>query len=115
MNFSPTPIDIAALDLRWSDAESSGAEIDPGFLKILTDTTSLTQQLIKLSDGDFRVELLEERWMRIASLSLRAQFGPVHEDQDFWSRKVILRGHDEPWVMAHSLMPRHALRESSAR
>ncbi len=88
-----------------------GPALQPGseWQKWLYDTGSLTQLLIKKSDGQFRVELVKEEWIRVGSSELRSRFGPVSATQRFWSRKVVLLGKDTPWVMAHTLIPEHSL------
>lgn len=73
------------------------------------DSGSLTQLLIKKSNNRFRVELVAQEWLEIAGADLRSQFGPVSTGHRFWSRKVVLMGNDEPWVMAHTLVPEHSL------
>ena len=73
------------------------------------DPASLTQSLIKKSNGNFRVHLVAEEWIEIDRTDLRAQFGPVATTHRFWSRKVVLMGNNTPWVMAHTLVPEHSL------
>lgn len=106
---SPKP-PVPGLDdssLEWQSPERCQS-IDASRLKVLCDTTSLTARLKKLSHGDFEVEVLQEGWIRLKHPGLLSAFGPVAPDHRFWSRRVILKGLGEPWVMAHSLLPEHA-------
>lgn len=101
--------DIAALNLDWHGFGERKSSPSVDWQGWLFDSGSLTQRLIQKSDGDFSVEVLSERWQGVAEASTRAHFGPLHEDHEFWSRKVVLRGEGEPWVLAHTLIPRHSL------
>lgn len=83
--------------------------IDAARRAVLCDETSLTARLKQLSEGDFTVEVLQEGWIHLKTRALLAAFGPVASGHRFWSRHVILRGRDEAWVMAHSLLPEHAV------
>ncbi len=75
----------------------------------LLDSGSLTARLKLLSAGVFSVEVVDELWATLPDREFRSRFGPIAPDHPFWSRRVILSGNGEPWVLAHTLIPRHAL------
>ena len=75
----------------------------------LFDTGSLTERLKIFGGGSFDLSLLEETWVCCDSLELRGKFGPISIEHDFWSRKVYLSCFGKPVVMAHTLVPQHAL------
>lgn len=75
----------------------------------LFDPGSLTQSLIRKSRGNFRVEVTSEQWISLPFASVRSRFGPLIAEHKFWSRKVVLRGNDTPWVLAHTLVPQFSL------
>lgn len=73
----------------------------------LLDQGSLTQRLIKTSRGQFKVQVLSQRWQR-PRLSERALLDmPVREVAII--REVLLLCHNEPWVFARSVMPAKSL------
>lgn len=75
----------------------------------LLDSGSLTARLKVLSAGGFSVEVIDELWTSLPDREFRLRFGPIAPDHPFWSRRVILSGNGEPWVLAHTLIPEHAL------
>ncbi len=99
--------DIASSQFDWKGAEEY--EVPDCWKDWLHDPGSLTKALILKSDNQFRVEVVDERWITIDSAELRGEFGPVAAEQKFWSRKVVLSGRGVPWVMAHTLLPAHSL------
>lgn len=101
--------DITLATLSWLPPARLNPKPDPNWLKWLLDLDSLTQLLIAESEGEFSVDLVEEKWCCIESANIRKYFGPVSESHRFWSRKVILKGRQTPWVMAHTLVPEHSL------
>jgi chorismate--pyruvate lyase len=67
----------------------------------------LTAKLIKLSHGEFRVQVLQQvraRASRSEALALGIGFHKL-----CLVREVILRGHDRPWVFARSVLPLSSL------
>ena len=74
----------------------------------LSEQGSLTRLLKLTSAGRFSVQVLNERRQQIQSAKLRAEFGPLAENHSFWSRQVALYGNEEPWVLAHTLLPAHS-------
>jgi len=75
----------------------------------LLDSGSLTARLKVLCAGGFSVEVIDELWTSLPDREFRLRFGPIAPDHPFWSRRVILSGNGEPWVLAHTLIPEHAL------
>lgn len=65
---------------------------------------SLTQQLTDLAEGQFRVELIQERFQRLSFTNSRWMSMPhMHTS---WVRESYLYGVDEkPWVKAKSIFP----------
>jgi chorismate--pyruvate lyase len=105
----PTVPDIADPALQWKPLEHCWPKPDPQWRSWLLDPGSLTQILVKKSEGDFRVELIEEGWVNGGSDALLDCLGPAMAKQEMWSRKVVLLGKGEPWVTAHTLVPRISL------
>ena len=101
--------DISAADLDWHSEGQRESEPSEEWRRWLFDPGSLTQSLIEKSDGDFAVQLLSEQWQTVEEPRTRSCFGPLKEDHRFWSRKVLLRGGGEPWVLAHTLIPQYSL------
>lgn len=82
--------------------------VPPQWRHWLFDQGSLSARLAARSDGDFRVQVLAQRWAlptaaeRLAlSLGLR---------QRALIREVLLRGRGQPWVYARSVLPLALLR-----
>ncbi|MFT6550335.1 MAG: chorismate--pyruvate lyase [Zhongshania marina] len=73
----------------------------------LLDTGSLTAHLRRVSQGQFHVEVLFQRW-QIPRLSERRLLGMGDRD---WGliREVRLHCHNEPWVYARSVLPATSL------
>lgn len=94
--------------LRWSEAERLFPAPPPAVATALLDSGSLTEQLVARAGSSFAVQRLEEDWCQLSEQSLRREFGPVQQSHRFWSRKVLLSGLAEPWVLAHTLMPAHS-------
>lgn len=69
----------------------------------LLDRGSLTQRLMALSGGQFRVQVLAQR-RAVPRLSERRALG-LPPRQLALIREVILRGRDQPWVFARSVLP----------
>jgi chorismate--pyruvate lyase len=71
---------------------------------------SLTKKLQSISDGTFFVRVLSEGWayQSVSPASGLTQCGSGK--LLMWSRRVLLGGHGENWVAAHSLIPITTLR-----
>lgn len=74
----------------------------------LCEQGSLTRLLKLVSGGRFSVQVLDEHSQPVRNAQLRAEFGPLAADHSFWSRQVVLYGNEEPWVLAHTLLPAHS-------
>ena len=74
-------------------------------LSWLLDPGSLTQRLRLMSHGKFNVNVLEEGWQQGSTPSLLQCFSPHVVQARMWSRKVVLRCGETPWVAAHTLIP----------
>ncbi len=73
----------------------------------MLDAGSLTAKLIKLSHGKFRVQVLQQVHLRASkseALALGIDFGSL-----CLIREVILRGEEQPWVFARSVLPLSSL------
>lgn len=101
--------DIADPALQWRPLEHCCPKPGPEWRSWLLDPGSLTQVLIRKSEGDFRVEVIEEEWVTCDSAALEEYLGVAMAGEELWSRKVVLLGKGEPWVMAHTLVPRVSL------
>lgn len=69
----------------------------------LMDRGSLTQRLVQLSGGNFRVEVLGQRWA-IPTASERKALG-MRSREKALIREVQLIGNDQAWVYARSILP----------
>ena len=69
----------------------------------LMDRGSLTQRLIKRSNGDFRVELVRQGWARPTRSEAKAL--NMSTRQVALVREVQLIGKGQPWVFARSIIP----------
>lgn len=96
-------------ELRWFTHPGLRSPLHPStrLQTWLLDGGSLTAKLIKLSHGEFRVQVLQQvrgRASRSEALALNIGF---HER--CLIREVILRGHNQPWVFARSVLPLSSL------
>lgn len=95
--------------LRWSTYPRLSSHLHPStsLQNWLLDNGSLTSKLVKLSRGHFRVEVLRQIHAR-ASLSEVESLG-IDPHHLCLIREVILRGYDQPWVFARSVLPLSSL------
>ena len=98
-----------AEDIPWFSAQDPRADEAREDLPALLDAGSLTATLRNLSDGSFAVELLEEGWSACSRSSFIERFAEAAAISRFWSRKVVLQGGGEDWVIAHTLIPEASL------
>ena len=89
----------------WRDAEHILPRLGPYWASWLLDMGSLTQRLKTLSKGDFRVELVEQRWVSSSRAVLLEGLSANEAKQRLWSRKVVLMCAGEPCIAAHTLIP----------
>ncbi len=74
----------------------------------LFDQGSLTARLVARSGGDFRVQVLAQRWAPPTAPERRALGLGLR--QRALIREVLLRGRGQPWVHARSVLPLALLR-----
>lgn len=97
--------------MPWQTYSQLQYQVQPRALRPwLLDRGSLTERLIAVSDGQFRVEVLQQRWgvahrdeARLLGLKAR---------QAALIREVILYGKQQPWVYARSILPATSLERS---
>ena len=99
-------------ELRWYTHPGLPSPLHPStsLQTWLLDSGSLTAKLIKLSGGEFGVQVLQQvhgRASRSEALALGIGF-----QERCLIREVILRGHNQPWVFTHSVLPLHNLTNS---
>ncbi len=73
----------------------------------LLDRGSLTERLVALSQGHFRVQVIQQR-MGCPRLSEQRLLG-MRTRQQALIREVILFGNNQPWVYARSIIPQRTL------
>lgn len=94
----------ADAELCWRRVERHWPRPPPIWQQSLLATGSLTHRLQALSGGTFKVRVLDEGWVQGSARTISV-FGKRKAAQIMWSRRVLLCGHGEPWVAAHSLIP----------
>lgn len=97
-----------SFDTRWLSLRRPLKTIVPSeWQNWLLDSGSLTQRLVKLSQGHFRVEVVRQGWMR----PTRSEANALAMDprQRALVREVQLLGNDVPWVFARSIIPAQTL------
>lgn len=93
-----------SFDVRWCALRRPVAGDAPYTLrKWLLDKGSLTQHLVRASQGDFRVEVMRQAWSRPTRSEALALGIPPREI--CLIREVQLIGRAEPWVYARSIIP----------
>ena len=99
---------------RWRPQRRlTRARLPAGLRPWLLDTGSLTQRLIVAARGDFRVELLRQRWTRPMRNEARAL--GLRPEAHAWVREVRLVCGGVPWVYARTVMPRAMLTGAERR
>ena len=98
-----------ARELRWFVRPRQPWHLHPStaLRSWLLDSGSLTAKLLKLSQGEFKVQVLRQvhaRASRSEALALGIGFNEL-----CLVREVILRGHNQPWVFARSVLPLSSL------
>ena len=76
--------------------------------KTLFDTSSLTAQLIAISDGDFSVQVLWQGWRKISPQEARL-LNCTGNETFAWCRDVALKVKGKPRVYARTCMPKSTL------
>ncbi|PCH58384.1 MAG: chorismate--pyruvate lyase [SAR86 cluster bacterium] len=101
--------DMMDPQLRWKPLSQSFPRPSPIWQSWLIDQGSLTKLLIAKSNQNFKVQVLEETWVNGRESAFTGRLHSSVARQSMWSRKVVLKGHNQPWVMAHTLVPRCSL------
>ncbi|PIE25195.1 MAG: chorismate--pyruvate lyase [Neptuniibacter caesariensis] len=97
-----------SFDTRWTFLRRPFEQVTPQAWRTwLTDSGSLTQRLVRLSKGDFRVEVIRQGWFR-PTRSEALELG-INARQFTLVREVQLVGNDQPWVFARSIIPAQTL------
>lgn len=103
-----TALTRQSFDTRWTTLRRSYHQVAPTeWYSWLTDSGSLTQRLVKLSQGNFRVEVVRQGWMRPTRSEAKAL--NMHSRQFALAREVQLIGKGTPWVYARSIIPAQTL------
>ena len=93
---------------RWQDYRHFTPDNLPDSVRSwLLDNGSLTQRLIKCSEGQFKVQVLTQQWQR-PRLSEASLLGMQNRETAI-VREVALLCAGEPWVFARSVMPASSL------
>lgn len=108
----PVPIKSAlttqSFDTRWLKLRRPLKTVVPHeWQSWLLDSGSLTQRLVKRSQGNFRVEVVRQGWMRPTRSEANAL--GIDQRQCALVREVQLIGNDVPWVFARSIIPAQTL------
>jgi chorismate--pyruvate lyase len=85
----------------------TSAELPYDVREWLLDEGSLTEQLLKTSDGNFEVLRLRQEWSR-PHLS-EARLLDIPTGQEALVREVVLKCFEQPWVFARSVIPSRSL------
>ncbi len=88
--------------------ELLNSDIPGGIREWLFDPSSLTARLVAACDGDFRVEVISQGWMRpMFNEARRLGMAP---EQMALIRQVYLYCNQQPWVFARTVIPHFSLR-----
>lgn len=91
-------------DTRWITLRSAYHKVAPSvWYSWLSDSGSLTQRLLKLSEGQFRVEVIRQGWYRPTRSEAKAL--GMRSRQYALVREVQLMGKGQVWVYARSIIP----------
>jgi chorismate--pyruvate lyase len=88
----------------WQDYHHfTAAQLPSSIRHWILDSSSLTQRLIKVSGGNFKVQVVSQQWQR--PRQSERQLLQMENRELAIVREVILRCHDQPWVFARSVIP----------
>lgn len=97
-----------AQDIIWKRCHSlQKNRLPPTIKHWLLDRGSLTERLIAASGGDFRVQVLSQRWQ--CPKTDEALLLGMKPREYALVREVLLLCHGEPWVYARSVIPHQSL------
>lgn len=91
----------------WSQHSLKLSGTDYRLQRWLLDRGSLTSRLQHLSHGQFRVEILSQRWAKPRLSEARAL--AINPHRTALIREVILCGNNEAWIFARSVLPQSTL------
>jgi len=104
----PHPTASSRAEPYWKDSSVlTSEELPYDVRQWLLDEGSLTEQLLKTSDGNFAVQRLRQTFSR-PHLS-EARLLDIPTGQEALVREVVLRCYDQPWVFARSVIPSSSL------
>jgi chorismate--pyruvate lyase len=106
---------IADANLTWKSSTEHFPRPSKKWRNWLLDPGSLTRRLVEQSHGNFHVNLISECWETQHSPYLLKVLGRPCSVQRMWSRKVVLCGHQQPWVTAHTLVPQASFKSPLRR
>lgn len=90
--------------IQWKSLRKAYNQVAPQeWRSWLTDPQSLTNRLIKLSRGDFKVNVISQKWQR-PNLS-EAKILNIKPYHKAFVREVYLVGNGNSWVYARSVIP----------
>lgn len=100
----PSALNDNSFDVRWYTLRRPASTDAPlCWRKWLLDPGSLTQRLVSLSQGDFRVEVIRQGWYHPTRSEAKAL--GMRPRQLAIIREVQLIGNGQPWVFARSVIP----------
>lgn len=107
MTIVTTPaIELDTRHYQWQPLGRLPSAIPEAYRQWIQLSGSLTKALKKRSD-QFNVEIIDEQHIYLASVF--EGFEQPHGTQSWFSRKVLLKNGDIPWVAAHTLVPQSSL------
>ena len=93
---------------NWQDYRRLSKCQLPGDVRCwLLDSGSLTQHLLRASNGEFRVQIIDQRWGRARPSEVKLLGLRRHEY--VLIREVLLICKQQPWVFARSILPGSSL------
>lgn len=95
--------------LAWRLGSRCWPGPDAVSLDWLQSPGSLTRRLQAISEGTFKVRVVDEGWVYRTVVGTGLSTTAATK-QMMWSRQVVLGGLGEDWVAAHSLIPVSSLR-----
>jgi chorismate--pyruvate lyase len=102
------PLGYHPRESNWQDYHHYSSIKLPSTIKPwLLDRGSLTQRLIKASNGRFKVKVLSQQWQQ-PRWSEAVLLSMGHREQAI-IREVVLLCDDQPWVFARSVIPAQSL------
>jgi chorismate lyase len=96
-------------ELHWFDGKRllKSAPISSNLRQWILDKGSLTAKLLRLSEGEFHVQVLRQINTRVGRSEALAL--GIKPSQLTLVREVVLMGHNRAWVFARSILPLSSL------